>query len=39
LIVGGRAGDPPTRRGLSDAEVMQFLADQGPEMFAPERLS
>jgi precorrin-3B synthase len=39
LVLGGRAGDPPTRCGLSDAEVMQFLANQGAEMFAAERLS
>ena len=39
LIVGGRAGDPPTRHGLSGAEVMQFFADEGAGMFAPERLS
>jgi precorrin-3B synthase len=39
LVLDGRAGDPPTRCGLSDAEVMQFLANQGPEMFAAERLS
>jgi precorrin-3B synthase len=39
LVLGGRAGDPPTRGGLSDAEVMQFLANRGAEMFAAERLS
>jgi len=39
LVLGDRAGDPPTRCGLSDAEVMQFLANQGAEMFAAERLS
>jgi precorrin-3B synthase len=38
-ILDGRAGDPPTRCGLSDAEVMQFLANQGAEMFAAERRS
>jgi precorrin-3B synthase len=39
LVLGGRAGDPPARRGLSDAEVMQLLANEGAGMFAPERLS
>jgi precorrin-3B synthase len=39
LVLGGSAGDPPTRRGLSGAEVMQLLANKGAEMFAPERLS
>ena len=34
LVLGGRAGDPPARRGLSGAEVMQFLANEGAEMFA-----
>ena len=33
LIVGGRAGDPPVRRGLSRAEVAQFLAVEGGGMF------
>jgi precorrin-3B synthase len=39
LILGGRAGDPPVRRGLPDAEVEQLLANEGAEMFATERLS
>ena len=34
LVLGGRAGDPPARRGLSGAEVMQLLANEGAEMFA-----
>jgi precorrin-3B synthase len=38
LILGGRAGDPPARRGLSGAEVMQLLANEGAGMFAAERL-
>ncbi len=33
LIVGGRAGDPPVRRGLSRAEVAQFIAVEGGGMF------
>jgi precorrin-3B synthase len=39
LVLGGRAGDPPARRGLSGAEVMQLLANEGVGIFAPERLS
>ena len=39
LVLGGRAGDPPTRRGLSGAEVMQFLANDDAGMFRPERPS
>ncbi len=39
LILGGRAGDPPARRGLSGAEVAQLLASEGARMFAAERLS
>jgi precorrin-3B synthase len=34
IVLGGRAGDPPARRGLSGAEVMQLLANEGAEMFA-----
>jgi precorrin-3B synthase len=33
LVLGGRAGDPPTRRGLSSSEVMQLLANEGADMF------
>jgi precorrin-3B synthase len=39
LILGGRAGDSPIRRGLSDAEVAQVLANEGVRMFAAERPS
>jgi precorrin-3B synthase len=39
FVLGGGAGDPPTRRGLSGAEVMQFLANDGAVMFRPERPS
>ena len=39
LILGGRAGDPPARRGLSSAEVAHLLADEGASMFAAERPS
>jgi precorrin-3B synthase len=39
LILGGRAGDPPARRGLSDPEVPEFLANEGAGLFAAERLS
>ena len=34
LVLGGRAGDPPARRGLSSSEVVQLLANEGAEMFA-----
>jgi precorrin-3B synthase len=34
IVLGGRAGDPPARRGLSGAELMQLLANEGAEMFA-----
>jgi precorrin-3B synthase len=33
LILAGRAGDPPTRRGLSSAEVAQLLASEGESLF------
>jgi precorrin-3B synthase len=33
LILGGRAGDPPMRRGLSRAEVAQFIVGEGAGMF------
>jgi precorrin-3B synthase len=39
LILDGRAGDPPARRGLSSAQVMQLLANEGVGMFGPERPS
>lgn len=39
LILAGQAGDSPTRRGLSGAEVMQLLANEGVGIFGPERLS
>ena len=39
LILGGRAGDPPARRGLSSAEVEQLLANEGARMFAAQRPS
>jgi precorrin-3B synthase len=34
LILDGRAGDPPTRRGLSSAEVARLLGGEGANMFA-----
>jgi precorrin-3B synthase len=34
LILDGRAGDPPVRRGLSSAEVARLLAGEGVNMFA-----
>ena len=39
LILAGRAGDPPARRGVSSAEVAQLLAGEGMRMFAGERPS
>ena len=39
LILAGKAGDPPARRGLSNAEVAQLLANEGARMFAAERPS
>jgi len=35
LIVAGRAGDPPARRGLKSAEVAALLAGEGTLMFGP----
>jgi precorrin-3B synthase len=39
LSLGGRAGDPPSRRGLSSAEVVQLLASEGAELLGAERPS
>jgi precorrin-3B synthase len=39
LILGGRAGDLPARRGLSEAEVAQLLGHEGARMFAAGKLS
>src|SRR6202044_3334336 len=39
LILGATAGDPPVRRDVSSAQVMQLLADAGGSMFAAERAS
>ena len=36
LILAGRAGDPPARRGLSGADVGRLLAAAGAGMFAAE---
>jgi precorrin-3B synthase len=33
LILAGRAADPPTRHGLSGAEVARFLASEGKALF------
>jgi precorrin-3B synthase len=33
LILAGRAGDPPTWRGLSSAEVVQLLSSEGERLF------
>jgi precorrin-3B synthase len=37
LIVAGKAGDPPTRRGLSTAAIETLLATEGAALFAGER--
>jgi precorrin-3B synthase len=34
LVLDGRAGDPPTRRGLSSAEVARLLGGEAANMFA-----
>jgi precorrin-3B synthase len=39
LILAGKAGDSPARRGLSRAEVAELLAAEGARMFAAERPS
>jgi precorrin-3B synthase len=39
LIVAGRAGDPPARRGLSKAAIEELLVSEGAGMFAGERPS
>ena len=39
LILAGRAGDSPARRGVSSAGVAQLLAGEGVRMFAGERPS
>ncbi len=36
LILDGRAGDPPMRRGLSSAEAARLLGGDGANMFAGE---
>jgi len=36
LILAGKAGDAPARRGLSGAAVAELLADEGAKMFATE---
>jgi precorrin-3B synthase len=39
LILAGRAGDAPARRGLSKAAIEELLASEGARMFAGERPS
>jgi precorrin-3B synthase len=39
LILAGRAGDPPARRGLSKAAIEELLFSEGASMFAGERPS
>jgi precorrin-3B synthase len=37
LILGGKAGDPPARRGLSNEGIEQLLFAEGATLFAGER--
>jgi precorrin-3B synthase len=37
LILGGRAADPPARRGLTPAEIARLLAGEDGNLFAGER--
>jgi precorrin-3B synthase len=39
LILSGRAGDPPARRGLSTAAIEDLLVSEGARMFMGERPS
>jgi precorrin-3B synthase len=39
LVLDGRAGDPPARRGLSGAEIVQILAHEGASLFKTETLA
>lgn len=36
LILAGKAGDPPARRGLSNGTIEEFLAAEGARIFASE---
>jgi precorrin-3B synthase len=39
LILAGKAGDPPARRGLSNAAIEELLVGKGASIFAGERHS
>ena len=39
LVLAGKAGDPPARRGLSSARIEALLAAEGASLFAGERPS
>jgi precorrin-3B synthase len=39
LILNGKAGDPPARRGLSSERIGELLVDEGARIFAGERPS
>lgn len=39
LILKGKAGDPPARRGLSSERIEELLVDEGARIFAGERPS
>jgi precorrin-3B synthase len=39
LILAGKAGDPPVRRGLSAADIEKLLVAEGATLFAGERRS
>jgi hypothetical protein len=37
LVLDGRAGDPPSRRGLSSGEAARLLANEGASLIAGAR--
>ena len=39
LILNGKAGDPPARRGLASERIEELLVDEGARIFAGERPS
>ena len=39
LVLAGKAGDPPLRRGLANAAIEALLAGESARLFAGERPS
>jgi precorrin-3B synthase len=39
LVIAGKAGDPPARRGLANAAIEALLASEDPRLFAGRRPS